>query len=300
LTVNIESLMTEQKNPNTENIDQVSTVDMLQLINDEDKLVAYAVEKEIPNIALAVDKVVAALRQGGRLVYIGAGTSGRMAVMDASECPPTFGIDQNIVIGLIAGGDGALRHSIEGAEDDEQEAVRQLQDIGLSGADILVGIAASGRTPYVVGGIEYAKKLGATTIAISCSPSSVIRERAQIAITPVVGPEVISGSTRLKAGTSQKLVLNMITTGSMIQFGKVYGNLMVDVKASNAKLLERAKGIVAQAAEISKEQATQFLEKTNYNPKLAIVMSKRSCTFEEATMRLEKHKGLIRKALIEE
>lgn len=297
MAVDIESLMTEQRNPITENIDQLSTVEMLQLINDEDKIVAYAVEKELPNIALAVDKVVEALQQGGRLVYIGAGTSGRLGVLDASECPPTFGVDDNVVVGLIAGGDLALRNAIEGAEDDEEEAVRQLRNIDLSVSDVLIGIAASGRTPYVVGGLKYANELGATTMAISCSPNSVIGDIAKIAITPVVGPEAISGSTRLKAGTAQKMVLNMITTGAMIKIGKVYGNLMVDVKASNMKLLERAKRIVAQATGLSIEQAKGFLEQANYNPKLAIVMIKKACTLEEAKMRLEKAHGVIRKVL---
>ncbi|MDF2571979.1 MAG: N-acetylmuramic acid 6-phosphate etherase [Sporomusa sp.] len=297
MAVDIEGLMTEQRNPRTETIDQLSTVEMLQLLNDEDKTVAYAVEKELPNVALAVDKVVEALRQGGRLVYIGAGTSGRLGVLDASECPPTFGVDDSVVVGLIAGGDLALRNAIEGAEDDEEEAVRQLRNIDLSVSDVLIGIAASGRTPYVVGGLKYANELGATTMAISCSPNSVIGDIAKIAITPVVGPEAISGSTRMKAGTAQKLVLNMITTATMIQIGKVYGNLMVDVKASNVKLLERAKKIVAQSTGLSIEQAKEFLEQANYNPKLAIVMSKQACTLEEAKMRLKKAHGVIRKAL---
>ncbi|WP_215827551.1 N-acetylmuramic acid 6-phosphate etherase [Pelorhabdus rhamnosifermentans] len=294
---NIESLMTEQRNPKTENIDQLRTTEMLQLLSDEDKIVAYAVEREIPNIAMAIDKVVESLRKGGRLVYIGAGTSGRLGVLDASECPPTFGVDERLVIGLIAGGDRALRKAIEGAEDDEEEAIKQLRAIGLSEKDVLVGIAASGRTPYVVGGLKYANGLGGTTVAISCSPNSVISDIAKIAITPLVGPEAIAGSTRLKAGTAQKLVLNMITTAAMIQMGKVYGNLMVDVQASNVKLVERAKRIVAQAAGVSIEQAKKFLEQANYNPKLAIVMSKKACTMEEAKIRLEKAQGVIRKAL---
>jgi N-acetylmuramic acid 6-phosphate etherase len=297
LAVNIESLMTEQRNPKTENIDQLNTAEMLKLLSDEDKIVAYAVEREIPNIALAVDNVVESLQKGGRLVYIGAGTSGRLGVLDASECPPTFGVDERLVIGLIAGGDQALRKAIEGAEDDEEEAVKQLRAIGLSEKDVLVGIAASGRTPYVVGGLKYANGLGVTTVAISCSPNSVISNVAKVAITPLVGPEAISGSTRLKAGTAQKLVLNMITTAAMIQMGKVYGNLMVDVQASNVKLVERAKKIVAQAAGVPIEKAQKFLEQANYSPKLAIVMSKKACTMEEAKRRLEKAQGIIRKAL---
>jgi N-acetylmuramic acid 6-phosphate etherase len=231
-------------------------------------------------------------------VYIGAGTSGRLGVLDASECPPTFGVDANLVIGLIAGGDGALRKSIEGAEDQEQEAVRQLQEIHFSAEDVLVGLAASGRTPYVIGGLRYAKKLGAATAAISCSPNSAIGSIADIAITLVVGPEVISGSTRMKAGTAQKMVLNMLTTAAMIKLGKVYGNLMVDVSPSNQKLMERAKRIVAQAAGVSMEEAQSVLKQANYNPKLAIVMSKGAYTVEEAKARLEKAQGFISKALL--
>jgi N-acetylmuramic acid 6-phosphate etherase len=297
LKVEIDHLMTEQRNPNTAKIDQLGTQEMLKLINDEDKLVADAVEQEIPNITLAVDKIAEALGRGGRLVYIGAGTSGRLGVLDASECPPTFGVDENMVIGLIAGGDSALRKSIEGAEDKEEEAVKQLQGIHFSAKDVLVGIAASGRTPYVIGGLTYANELGATTVAISCSPNSVIGGIANIAITLVVGPEVISGSTRLKAGTAQKMVLNMMTTSAMIKMGKVYGNLMVDVSPSNIKLVERAKRIVAQATGISIDEAQQFLIETNYNPKLAIVMIKGTCTVEEAKKRLEEAQGFISKAL---
>jgi N-acetylmuramic acid 6-phosphate etherase len=229
-------------------------------------------------------------------VYIGAGTSGRLGVLDASECPPTFGVEDSMVVGLIAGGDHALRQAIEGIEDDEEAAVKQLREIDLSVKDVLVGIAASGRTPYVAGGLTYANELGVTTIAISCSPNSVIGKIAKIAITPVVGPEAIAGSTRMKAGTAQKLILNMITTTAMIQLGKVYGNLMVDVKAGNVKLLERAKRIVAQATGVSIEQGTKFLEQTGYNPKLAIVMLKKACTLEEAKTRLKKAQGIISKA----
>lgn len=297
MKVNIDKLMTEQRNSKTEKIDQLGTEEMLKLINDEDKIVAYAVEKEIPNIALAIDKVAEAFRHEGRLVYIGAGTSGRLGVLDASECPPTFGVDKSMVVGLIAGGDQALRNSIEGAEDDEEALVKQLRKINLSAKDVLVGIAASGRTPCVEGGLKYANELGVTTVAISCSPSSLIGDIANIAITPVVGPEVISGSTRLKAGTAQKLVLNMITTTAMIKIGKVYGNLMVDMKASNIKLLERAKRIVAQATGVSIDKAKEFLEKANYSPKLAIVMIEKACTIVEAKARLEKAQGFISKAL---
>jgi N-acetylmuramic acid 6-phosphate etherase len=298
LKIEIDHLMTEQRNPNTAQIDQLSTQEMLALINAEDRRVADVVAQQIPNITLAVDQIVAALNRGGRLVYIGAGTSGRLGVLDASECPPTFGVDANLVVGLIAGGDGALRKSVEGAEDQEEEAVRQLQEIHFSSEDVLVGIAASGRTPYVIGGLTYAKGLGAATAAISCSPNSAIGQISDIAITLVVGPEVISGSTRMKAGTAQKMVLNMLTTSAMIKMGKVYGNLMVDVNPSNQKLVERAKRIVAQAAGVSMDEAERFLMQANYNPKLAIVMIKGSYTVEEAKDRLEKAQGFISKALL--
>ncbi len=298
MKIEMDHLMTEQRNPNTAKIDQVSTQEMLTLINAEDRLVAEVVAQEIPHITLAVERIVEALGRGGRLVYIGAGTSGRLGVLDASECPPTFGVDANLVIGLIAGGDGALRKSIEGAEDQEEEAVRQLQEIDFSAEDVLVGIAASGRTPYVIGGLRYGKELGAATAAISCSPNSVIGSIADIPITLVVGPEVISGSTRMKAGTAQKMVLNMLTTAAMIKLGKVYGNLMVDVSPSNQKLMERAKRIVAQAAGITLEEAHSLLKEANYNPKLAIVMSKGAYTVEEAKERLEKAQGFISQALL--
>lgn len=297
LTVKIDHLSTEQINPKTKKIDQLDTREMLELVNNEDKLVAYAVEKEIPNIALVVDRVAFAHRQGGRLVYIGAGTSGRLGVLDASECPPTFGVDESMVMGLIAGGDQSLRTSSEASEDDETEAVKQLKEINFSASDVLVGIAASGRTPYVIGGLKYADKIGAFTAALSCSSNSLIGSIAKVAITPLVGPEVITGSTRLKAGTAEKMVLNMISTGAMIKNGKVFGNLMVNVQATNVKLCERIKKIVAQAAEVSVERASEVLNQVNYDTKLAIVVLKRNCTVAEAVRQLQEADGIISRVI---
>lgn len=293
----IEELSTEQKNPESMNVDSLNTNQILNLINSEDRKVAAAVEKEIPNIALAVDAIVKALRQGGRLIYMGAGTSGRLGILDAAECPPTFGTDDKEIIGLIAGGQEALVKALEGVEDDRAEAVRQLQAIGLCKEDILVGIAASGRTPYVIEGISYARRIGAQTIALSCSLNSMISRIADIAITPIVGAEVITGSTRLKAGTAQKMVLNMMTTCAMIKLGKVYGNLMVDVQPNNQKLVERATNIVREVTGVSKETAGEYLQKAGMSSKVAIVMIMKSCTKDEAVNLLQKAQGFLRKAL---
>lgn len=297
MKIELEKLATEGRNPRTEKIDQLSTAEIVKLINEEDKLVALAVEKELPSITKAVDKIAEAFMNGGRLVYIGAGTSGRLGVLDASECPPTYGVDSTMVVGLIAGGDHALKYAVEGAEDDGPGMVEDLININLSAKDVLVGIAASGRTPCVEYGLKYGSQIGAVTVAVSCSPNSAIAKAADIAITPVVGSEVISGSTRMKAGTAQKMVLNMLTTSSMIKIGKVYGNLMVDMKASNQKLLQRAKKIVAEATGVSEERAQEYLEKADYNAKLAIVMIEKNCTLKEAKLSLEKAQGFIARAL---
>jgi N-acetylmuramic acid 6-phosphate etherase len=224
LQLNMDSLLTEEVNARTVGIDTMDTRELLEAINDEDKIVAHAVAQEIPNIAVAVDKIVEAFRKGGRLIYIGAGTSGRLGVLDAVECPPTFGVKPGRVIGLIAGGDTAFVRAVEGAEDRTDEVVTQLHAIQAEAKDVVVGLAASGRTPYVIAGLEYANQIGAFTVAISCTPNSAVRKVAQVAITPLVGPEVITGSTRMKAGTAQKLVLNMLTTAAMVRIGKVYGN----------------------------------------------------------------------------
>ncbi|MBP2637531.1 MAG: N-acetylmuramic acid 6-phosphate etherase [Firmicutes bacterium] len=297
MAVNIENLLTEAVNPQTIHIDRLSTIQLLSTINAEDQKVTAAVEAEIPRITVAVDQITVALQAGGRLIYIGAGTSGRLGVLDAAECPPTFGVESGLVIGLIAGGQTALVNAVEGAEDDKNGAVSQLQAIKLCADDVVVGLAASGRTPYVIGGLEYANEIGAFTIAISCTPDSLIGKSAQLAITPLVGPEVITGSTRMKAGTAQKLVLNMLTTATMIKLGKVYGNLMVDVKPNNAKLVERAKRIVAQAAGVSREQAGEVLTEAGMNPKTAIVMIKRNCDATQAERFLAAAGGFIDKAI---
>lgn len=297
LAVNIEGLLTEAVNPQTVNIDKLPTSQLLTVINEQDHMVAAAVAAEIPHITVAVDTITAALQKGGRLIYIGAGTSGRLGVLDAAECPPTFGVEPGLVIGLIAGGEIALVKAVEGAEDDKNGAIRQLQDVKLTSDDVVVGLAASGRTPYVIGGLEYASSVGAYTIAVSCTPDSMVSKVAQLAITPLVGPEVITGSTRLKAGTAQKLVLNMLTTGAMVGLGKVYGNLMVDVKPTNAKLIERANRIVMQATGASHEYARTILAEAGMNPKKAIVMIKRNCNAEQAAAYLAAANGFIRKAI---
>ncbi len=297
MSVIIEDLLTEAVNPQTVNIDKLTTSELIQVINTEDKKVAAAIAVEMPHIAAAVDKITEALRAGGRLIYMGAGTSGRLGVLDAAECPPTFGVEPGLVIGLIAGGDIALVQAVEGAEDDKNGAVIQLQDVNLSASDVVVGLAASGRTPYVIGGLEYANSVGAFTVAISCTPDSLIAKAAKLAITPLVGPEVITGSTRLKAGTAQKLVLNMLTTATMVRLGKVYGNLMVDVKPTNAKLVERAKRIVTQATGVSREMAGDVLVQARMNPKTAIVMIKKSCDAQQAARFLAAADGFIRRAI---
>lgn len=240
---NFSDLTTEKINPATVNIDKCSTLEMVKLINDEDKKVAYAVEKVLPEISCAVDVIAESFTCGGRLFYIGAGTSGRLGVLDASECPPTFGVSHDMVQGIIAGGDGALIKAVEGAEDNRALAEKNLSDKKFCAADILVGITASGRTPYVLGGIDFAKKLGAKTIGISCVENSALAKVVDIAITPITGAEALTGSTRMKAGTATKMVLNMLTTAAMIKIGKVRGNLMVCVQATNEKLRDRIKRI---------------------------------------------------------
>ena len=264
------SLLTEQLNPRTRQIDQVSTLEMLRLINQEDRTVADAVAAELPNIAAAVDAIVKAFERQGRLFYIGAGTSGRLGVLDASECPPTFGASPGMVQGIIAGGVDALTRSTEAREDDRAAGAGDLAIHGFSARDVLCGIATSGRTPYVLGAIEQANGLGAVTIGLSCTPDSPLARLAQIAITPLTGPEVIAGSTRLKAGTATKMVLNMLTTGSFIRLGYIYGNLMINVRPTNSKLLDRARRIVASAAGLSYEDAAKALQAAGNDVRAAI------------------------------
>ena len=293
----LSTLITEQRNPNSMHVDSLSALEIVQLMNDEDKQVPLAIEKCLPQIAQAVECIVAAFQQGGRLVYIGAGTSGRLGVLDASECPPTFGVSPEMVKGIIAGGERALRHPIEGAEDSKTQAVVDLQTIHFSSQDVLVGIAASGRTPYVIGALEYAKSLGSVTVSIASNPNSAMANIVDIAIDTVVGPEVLTGSSRLKSGTAQKLVLNMLTTASMILMGKCYQNLMVDVQASNEKLKARAIRIVMQATDCDKALAEETLKQADQNAKLAIMMILSGLDRAQAETLLEKHQGKLQLAL---
>lgn len=293
----LSQLITEQRNPNTMNIDRCSAQEIVKLINDEDKKVPLAIEACLPQIAQAVEKIVVAFQQGGRLVYIGAGTSGRLGVLDASECPPTFGVSPEMVKGIIAGGEHALRHPIEGAEDNPQAGEDDLKRIQFSKQDILVGIAASGRTPYVIGALTYAKQQGATTVSISSNPHSAMSQIADIAIETLVGAEALTGSSRLKSGTAQKLVLNMLTTASMILIGKCYQNLMVDVQASNQKLVARAIRIVMEATGCTKEVAETQLAIANHSAKLAIMMILAGVDKAQAEQLLAKHQGRLQQAL---
>lgn len=293
----LEHLISEERNPNTMEIDLLPTAELLRAINREDRSVPDAVGKVIAEITRAVDRIVDALGKGGRLIYMGAGTSGRLGVLDAAECPPTFSVPSDMVIGLIAGGADALARATEGAEDEAEEGVAALKGIGLTQKDVVVGIAVSGRTPYVVGGLTYAKALGATTVALSCNQDSAIAHIADIAILPVVGPEVLAGSTRLKSGTAQKLVLNMLTTASMIRLGKCYQNLMVDLNPTNMKLIARAVRIVMLATGCAAEQAQEALKRTDNEVKLAILMTVTGMPIEEAKLALRSAGGFLRKAI---
>jgi N-acetylmuramic acid 6-phosphate etherase len=294
--VKIDHLTTEKRNPLTMDLDQLSAFEVVSLMNKEDAKVAVAIENQLPVIASAVEMITNQLNIGGRVIYFGAGTSGRLGVIDASECPPTFSTTDEF-IGIIAGGDGALRKAVEGAEDSISLGVEDLKKLCITDRDVIVGIAASGRTPYVLGGLDYAKSIKAKTITVSCNPNSDIGKVADIAIDVEVGPEVLTGSTRLKAGTAQKMVLNMLSTASMVGFGKVYGNLMVDVNPSNLKLIERAKKIIMQAAPCDLETANQALTDSGNKVKIAIVMVKLKCSKEDAEERLKKADGFIRKAV---
>ncbi|MBP2699875.1 N-acetylmuramic acid 6-phosphate etherase [Photobacterium lucens] len=297
MKIDLTQLVTESRNTASQNIDMLSTVEMLQVINNEDKKVALAVEQVLPEIAQVVDAVAIAFQQGGRLIYAGAGTSGRLGILDASECPPTYGSKPEQVVGLIAGGHQAILKAVENAEDNREMGAQDLIDLNFTEKDVLVGIAASGRTPYVIGAMEYAKSQNAIVACISCNPQSPMAALADVAITPVVGAEVVTGSSRMKAGTAQKLVLNMLTTGAMIRVGKVYGNLMVDVEATNAKLVERQKNIVMQATECSREEAEQALTQCNGHCKTAIVMLLAGVDAQTATDLLAKNNGFTRQAI---
>ena len=297
MMVNLSGLTTEKRNPATTQIDAMDTLSMLRVINSEDSKVAEAVGRVLPDIASAVDGIADRLSRGGRLFYVGAGTSGRLGVLDAAECPPTYGTDPEMVQGLIAGGDAAMFRAQEGAEDDLSLGESDLRDRNFSQGDVLVGIAASGRTPYVIGALKYAGSISALTIAVSCSEHSEIAGLADIAITPIPGPEVVTGSTRLKAGTAQKLVLNMLSTGTMIRLGKVYGNLMVDVKATNKKLEERARRIVMEASGCGREESIRALEASGGNAKLAILTILTGCDPEAGAEALESHGGRLADAI---
>ncbi|MEC6907554.1 N-acetylmuramic acid 6-phosphate etherase [Photobacterium piscicola] len=299
MQIDLTKLVTESRNNASDAIDTLPTLAMLKIINNEDKKVALAVEQTLPAIAQAVDAIATAFSQGGRLIYIGAGTSGRLGILDASECPPTYGSAPEQVVGLIAGGHQAILKAVENAEDNVEMGADDLKAIHFSAKDVLVGIAASGRTPYVLGAMAYARSAGATVACVSCNPQSPMTAAADIVITPVVGAEVVTGSSRMKAGTAQKLVLNMLTTGAMIRMGKIYGNLMVDVEATNAKLVERQKQIVMQATECDREQAEVALDACDGHCKTAIVMVLTGIDSETAKALLQRNKGYIRPAIAE-
>ncbi|MBN9360624.1 MULTISPECIES: N-acetylmuramic acid 6-phosphate etherase [unclassified Devosia] len=293
----LEQLVSEERNPRTMGIDLMSTPEIVATINAEDRLVPEAVGKTLPQVAQAVDAIVAAFGKGGRLVYIGAGTSGRLGVLDASECPPTFGVPPTMVVGVIAGGLGALVSAVEGAEDNAEGGAADLRAIDLTNRDVVVGIAVSGRTPYVIGALNYAKSLGAVTVGLTCNPDSAIAGMADISIAPLVGAEVVTGSTRLKSGTAQKLVLNMLSTASMIRIGKTYQNLMVDVRTSNEKLLARAVRIVMQATDCPEQVAEAALQRTGNDVKLAILTILTGLEIEAARAAMTKADGFLRRAL---
>ncbi|SFT96909.1 N-acetylmuramic acid 6-phosphate etherase [Kosakonia arachidis] len=297
MSIDLSRLTTEGRNTASENIDMLDTEAMLRVINSEDQKVALAVEKVIPAIAQAVDVIVAAFKQGGRLIYCGAGTSGRLGILDASECPPTYGTPREQVVGLIAGGHRAILQAVENAEDSLTLGIDDLKALNFTAHDVLVGIAASGRTPYVIAAMKYAQSLKATTVALTCNENSEMAHIANIAIVPVVGPEVVTGSSRMKAGTAQKLVLNMLTTGAMIRSGKVYGNLMVDVEATNLKLVQRQINIVMEATGCTSDIAEQALKACGGHCKTAIVMVLGQLSAEQATHLLADNGGFIRQAL---
>ena len=294
--MNLSTLCTEARNPATEHIDQLPTLEMLRIINEEDAKVAAAVAAELPHVANAVDAIAQRFEHGGRLFYIGAGTSGRLGILDASECPPTFSVPPSLFHGIIAGGDSALRNSSEAAEDSPEHGAADLIARAFTQHDALIGIAASGRTPYVLGALSHARKLGALTIALSCVPDSLMAAIADISIAPVTGPEVLTGSTRLKAGTATKLVLNMLSTGVMIRTGAVYGNLMVNVQTTNAKLIDRAQRIIGDATGVDHATATRLLMEAG-TVKIAIVMQKLSLDRAGAEAKLNAAKGNLTTAL---
>jgi len=288
---------TEETNPKTKDIDRRSTIEIIQLINQEDTAVAEAVSRVLDRIAEAVDLIVERLGSGGRLIYVGTGTSGRLGVLDASECPPTFGVSADLVLGIIAGGYDALRRAVEALEDDPQQAARDLQSQNASAQDVVVGVSASGNTPYTLGAIEYANKIGAASIAVTCNPDSRMAAASGVSIAPLVGPEVIAGSSRMKAGTAQKMILNMLSTATMIRLGLVYSNLMSNVKATNEKLRRRAGAILAEEAGISAEESARVFESAGGDLRIALLMAKSNVSRADAERLLESHQGSVRRAL---
>jgi N-acetylmuramic acid 6-phosphate etherase len=293
----LEHLTTEASNPASERLDSLSPQEIVALINSEDAKIAEAVAQQSDAIAKAIEVIAHRLQHGGRLVYIGAGTSGRLGVLDAAECPPTFNSDPAQVVGIIAGGPGALLRAVEGAEDSPELAAQDLKNIDLCSHDVLVGIATSGRTPYVLGALDYARSQGAYTIGLCCNRDAAINARAELSIAPIVGPEILSGSTRMKAGTATKMVLNMLSTGAMVRLGKIYGNLMVDLQATNTKLAERSKRIVCKITNVPPETAADLLQKCNGELKTAIVSYRLDLAPEQARLRLNNARGHLRKAL---
>ncbi|AVD37198.1 N-acetylmuramic acid 6-phosphate etherase [Clostridioides difficile] len=293
----LENLVTEGRNKNTLQIDKEDTLGIIELINNEDKTVAYAVEEQKESIAKAVNIIVDRMKQGGRLFYIGAGTSGRIGILDATECPPTYGVDFELVQAIIAGGNQAIFKAVEGAEDDKELGKQDIIDRGVTSKDVICGIAASGRTPYVIGAMEYAKELGCAVLSITMNPNSEMSKKADLPINIIVGAEVIMGSTRMKSGTAQKMVCNMLTTASMVKMGKVYSNLMVDVKTSNEKLVERAKRIIMIATNVEYDVAEKFLEEADNSVKLAIFMIKSGLDKDSAKNILDRQEGYISEAL---
>lgn len=297
MTSNFAQLTTEMNNPATASIDECGTREMLLLMNEEDQLVPLSVRQEIDVIADAVDLLYKSLKNGGRMFYVGAGSSGRLGVLDASECPPTYGTDPGLVQAYIAGGDIALRTAVEGCEDDSESGALLIREKGIGASDVVIGLTASGSTPYVLGAIRQARENGAATVGVVTNKNSKLGDLCDICIAPVVGPEVISGSTRLKSGSAQKLVLNMLTTGVMIKLGKVYNNLMVDLKASNSKLYDRSIRITRQVTGVSEPQATEALKKAGLHVKTAILILETGMDAEEATALLERNEGRLKSAI---
>jgi N-acetylmuramic acid 6-phosphate etherase len=289
--------VTEESNPKAKDIDRRSTIEIVRLINEEDKTVADAVSLVLDSVAAGVDLIVERLKSGGRLIYVGTGTSGRLGVLDASECRPTFGVSADLVRGVIAGGYDALHRSVEAAEDDPEQAARDLQSFGVSSRDAVVGISASGNTPYTFGALEFAKQIGAATVVVSCNPDSRMARAAEVSISPVVGPEVIAGSSRMKAGTAEKMILNMLSTATMIKLGLVYGNLMSNLRATNDKLRRRAGAILSDEAGIDDEEALRVFEESGEDLRVALLMARGNLSRSEAAQLLETNEGSLRRAL---